>query len=142
MAHPHWPGFVVCVPAGSVQRRPVLPWAKFPGTTRRTRTRCRRCSTCIHTHAEGNAWQTAGFRDEAIEGWLDKLLAKITTAAEIPPLKLPVRLSDVSAPNGPALGRPCAIRRSRSANTSRCSFLRNSILWADGNAKVRTPRIA
>ena len=89
----------------------------------------------IHTHAEGNAWQTAGFRDEAIEGWLDKLLAKVTTAAEIPPLKLPVRLSDVSAPKDP--GRQTLHDKTLIVGKHvEVFFLRNSILWADGNAEV------
>jgi hypothetical protein len=89
----------------------------------------------IHTHAEGNAWQNAGFRDEAIEGWLDKLLAKVAAAAETPNLKLPVRLAEVSVPNGqvPQGLRDKTLTVGKNVNVS---FLRNSIVWADGNVEV------
>ena len=104
MAHPHWLALYCigwfCSAAASVALGEV------PRNNAPDKDTLQAVLHRDHTHAEGNAWQTAGFRDEAIEGWLDKLLAKITTAAEIPPLKLPVRLSDVSAPNGPAQAGP------------------------------------
>lgn len=49
----------------------------------------------IRQHAAIDAWKQPGFKDDAIEAWLDKLLASIGKAAEIQDLKLPVRLKDV-----------------------------------------------
>ena len=54
----------------------------------------------IHEHAGGEAWKKEGWRDEAIEGWLEKLVAKVAKAAEFPELKLPVHLADVRSAEG------------------------------------------
>ena len=49
----------------------------------------------IKVHASSDAWKQLGFKDEAIEAWLDKLVGSIAQAAERPDLKLPVRLKEV-----------------------------------------------
>src|SRR5262245_64288179 len=49
----------------------------------------------IRQHAAGDSWKQPGFKDDAIEAWLDKLLGSIAKATDVADLKLPVRLKDV-----------------------------------------------
>ena len=53
----------------------------------------------IHDHAAGDAWQKEGWKDDAIEAYLDKLVATIAAATENKDLKLPVRRADVKPPD-------------------------------------------
>src|SRR5262249_9118363 len=49
----------------------------------------------IKQHAAGDAWKQSGFKDDAIEAWLDKLVGSIAKAADFPELKAPVRIKEV-----------------------------------------------
>lgn len=49
----------------------------------------------IHNHAAGEAWKEPGWKDDAIEAWLDKLVGSVAKAADLPDLKLPVRFADM-----------------------------------------------
>jgi len=53
----------------------------------------------IHNHAAGDAWKQPGWKDDAIQAYLDKLVAAISVAGEIKDLKVPVRLADVKPPD-------------------------------------------
>src|SRR5262245_55835226 len=48
----------------------------------------------VHQHAANGAWQAPGWRDEAIEGWLEQAVGSIAKAAGDPRFKLPVRMAD------------------------------------------------
>ena len=37
----------------------------------------------IHNHASGDAWQQPGWKDDAIQAYLDKLVARVAVATEI-----------------------------------------------------------
>jgi hypothetical protein len=90
----------------------------------------------IHIHAAGDKWRQDGFADPLIEAWLDKLMGSLAAAAEMPDLKLPVRLADVQAadlvPDGDysralVVGQDIDLKHSR---------LRNSIILADGKVNL------
>jgi len=92
----------------------------------------------IKQHASGNAWKQPGFKDEAIEAWLDKLVGSIAKAADFPDLQLPVRQKDVKAIGPPQpnnyeqaliVGKDLDLTQ---YNLTRC------VVLADGNVEVLT----
>src|SRR5947208_2661940 len=96
----------------------------------------------IHDHAANDAWKQGGFKDDAIEKWLERLVGSVAKAAEFPELKLPVRLTDVKPPppENPA-GKP----RGRSLSGAlivakdadlKTAMLRDSVILADGAVEV------
>jgi hypothetical protein len=87
----------------------------------------------IHRHAAQADWKQAGWKDEAIEGWLDNLTSTFAKAAELPGLKLPVRFADVTpgviAPDG---AQQKSLLVGKNMNLGGAT-LYNSIVLADGN---------
>src|SRR5947209_2576645 len=61
----------------------------------------------IHIHASNDKWKEGGFKDELIEKWLDRIIGAVAKAADVPDLKLPVRLATVRPADQqvPAFGR-------------------------------------
>jgi len=94
----------------------------------------------IKQHAAGDAWKQPGFKDDAIEAWLDKLVASIAKATERPELKLPLRLKDVAPGQPQAQARgPSRLRGALVVGDNidlKGSYVHNSILLANGNVDV------
>ena len=94
----------------------------------------------IHNHAAGEAWKEPGWKDDAIEAWLDKLVGSVAKAAEIADLKLPVRLAEVKA------GDPMPARLVRNQLivgrdiNLRGLSVHDSIILADGSVEVESVR--
>jgi hypothetical protein len=87
----------------------------------------------VHKHAESDAWKEPGFRDDAIEAWLDKLVGSVAKAANLPDLKLPTRFADVKS--GEPTGRLPEGLLIIGKNVESLA-LRNSIVLADGNIEM------
>lgn len=90
----------------------------------------------IHNHAAGEAWKEPGWKDDAIEAWLDKLVGSVAKAADLPDLKLPVRFVDVKA-SEPAMGR--AFRGALIVGKDialKNAPLQNCIVLADGTVEI------
>lgn len=91
----------------------------------------------IKQYAAGEAWKQPGFKDDAIEGWLDKLVASIGKGAEIPDLKLPVRLADVqpSQPQPDVRGNPTLAGGLVVSNDLawKSATVQGSVIFADGD---------
>jgi hypothetical protein len=102
----------------------------------------------IHDHASNETWKQAGFQDEHIEAWLDRLVGSVAKAAEFPELTLPVRLSGVRSeaaaaaeqPNRLPVGVPIRIVQSRLVIGRdvdlKDAALKKSIIFADGSVTV------
>ncbi len=101
----------------------------------------------IHEHAANENWKQGGFTDEAIEKWLDKVVASVARAANFPDLKVPVRLAEVkpsSPANQIAVGRVgvsvkggLIIAKNADLKTAR---LQDSIVLADGAVDIDSAR--
>lgn len=93
----------------------------------------------IRTHAASHTWEKEGWKDEAIEAYLDKLLATIAAATQSKDLKLPVRLADVR-PLKPAV-RPPVVQDGVlviGKDLKLTGSIRNSIVFADGSVELHT----
>lgn len=90
----------------------------------------------IKQHAAGEAWKQPGFKDDAIEAWLDKLLGLIAIATEINDLKLPVRLADVQVVQPDRTGTFRGHLSVSQDFKQPSMVLRDSIVLADGNATI------
>lgn len=98
----------------------------------------------IHQHAAGEDWRQAGWRDEQIERWLDHAVGLIAKAAEYPDLKLPVRLTEMKAdvkaaeltPGSTVSG---ALIVGKNIDLTGVT-LENSVVLADGNVELTSPR--
>jgi hypothetical protein len=93
----------------------------------------------IHEYAQDEKWRQGGWQDEKIEAWLDKLVAAVARAAELPELKLPVRQADVQ-PSDPArlAIQPGSLLIGK--DFKRILGARNSLILADGHLEVGIPR--
>jgi hypothetical protein len=90
----------------------------------------------IHNHAAGEAWKEPGWKDAAIEAWLDKLVGSVAKAADYPDLKLPMRFANVKAgdqPMGRTLSGALLVGKDIDLKTT---SLRNCIILADGNVDI------
>ena len=90
----------------------------------------------IRNHAAGDKWRNVGFEDAAIEAWLDKLVGSLATAADMPDLKVPVRLADVQAADptpGGTFSRSLIVGKDIDLKDAR---LRESIILADGKVNL------
>jgi hypothetical protein len=85
----------------------------------------------IRGHAAGDAWQKEGWKDERIEAWLEKLVSTIASGADLPELKLPVRLADVRPPANPR--QPAFDGVLVVGKVPQPQVLRNSIVLSDGD---------
>jgi len=91
----------------------------------------------IHNHAAGDAWRKEGWRDDAIESYLDKLVASIAVATENKDLKLPVRLADVKPPV-PGQRIPFQqVGQLLIGTDLKVKSLRRSIILADGSVELQ-----
>ncbi len=101
----------------------------------------------IHAHAANDAWKQGGFTDEAIEKWLDKLVASVSTAANFPELKVPARLANVKPPPPANPMAPARIGRllngalivAKDADLKNARW-QDSIVLADGAVDVDSAR--
>ena len=88
----------------------------------------------IRQHAAGEAWKQPGFKDDAIEAWLDKLLGSIAKATDIADLKLPVRFKDLgNAPPNRRSQLQGALVIGKDIDLRNFSIV-DSIILADGTA--------
>jgi len=90
----------------------------------------------IHNHAAGDKWRQDGFADSLIEDWLEQLVGSIATAADLPDLKLPVRLADVQAADpapGGAFSKTLIVGKDIDLKSAQ---LRESIVLADGKVNL------
>lgn len=94
----------------------------------------------IKVHAASGAWKQPGFKDDAIEAWLDKLVGSIARAAERPDLKLPLRMKDVAPGEPQAQARGASRLRGALVVGGdidfKGSYVHNSILLATENVHV------
>jgi hypothetical protein len=88
----------------------------------------------IQTHAEEGGWRRDGWKDEAIEAWLDKLVGQVAAAAERPQLKLPVRHADVKPINAAPRVITGALIVGKDIHCT--GNLRHSVLLADGSVRI------
>jgi hypothetical protein len=96
----------------------------------------------IRNHAANDAWKQPDWKDETIEAWLDKLVGSVAKAAELPDLKLPVRMADVT-PGDPAQGFGFGIRRGGTlfiGKDFKLSSLAGAIVLADGSVNINSAR--
>ncbi|HEX5104198.1 MAG TPA: hypothetical protein VFV87_10330 [Pirellulaceae bacterium] len=89
----------------------------------------------IHHHAASDEWQKEGWKDTAIEAWLDKLIAAIAKGTDRPGFQLPVRLADV---------KPAELRFRKNGlligKDVKALGLENSVVLADGDIEATLPR--
>src|SRR5262245_33678958 len=90
----------------------------------------------IHQHAATDAWRQQGWKEEAIEAWLDGATAAIRKAAQRPNLKLPVRIADVAPTDFTTEAAADRVIVVGNNITLSRRNLRNSIVLADGNVEV------
>jgi hypothetical protein len=93
----------------------------------------------IHEHAKDEAWRQGGWQDEKIEKWLDKLVGAIAKGADLPDLKVPVRLAELQPadPARPILGAGSLLI---GKDLKRVLSARNSVILADGNVELGIPQ--
>ena len=90
----------------------------------------------IRNHAADGKWRQDGFADPLIEAWLDKLVGSIAAAADMPDLKVPVRLADVQAADpvpGGAFSKALIVGKDIDLKDAQ---LRESIVLADGKVNL------
>jgi hypothetical protein len=95
----------------------------------------------IHTLAAGDAWKQEGFRDETIEKWVEVVVSKVAKAAEMPELKLPVRMADVKpVPEVPGRRIQSGLVVGKNITKEFAGSLQDSIVLADGNVEIESVR--
>jgi len=91
----------------------------------------------IRNHASDDTWKEPGWKDEAIEAWLDKLIGSVAKAAEMPDLKLPVRMAGLTAGDQPMarlLSGALIVGKDVDLKTR---LTQNCMIFADGNIEVQ-----
>lgn len=116
---------------------PRIGWADAPRIPPPDKDSLQQVLNHIREHADSGAWQNEGWRDEAIESWLDKLIASVAKGAELSDLKLPVRFADVK-PADPA--RPIRMSGLLVGKDLKVLGAQNSIILADGDVEALIPR--